>query len=369
VAAVNDMREEVSELNRRVVRLEEAQRLVIHEHQLLVDFVRGSGASSLDSRVHQLDKQQALIDSRVAHLQSTSDTSLGALQQRIQRETEARETLARTAVDDLTEMVHQHQREYHQDSKRWQEQLDSLSRKVTADLSSQAHQVRLDTDHKLALHTSEVTSKATQVQETLRDFERQLMNAQTDINVISGKCDSMSQTLSTQLQQHVARFTEGLDSCRIMQSEALKKVEVDLDKRHKKLVESTHQAMSELVKSPEIAGHSQLLQGLQQDLQQVRETLQLHGVAIDAQRMDGNMETAFTELKDWLQDLERRTMSRSEVEEALSSLSSQLSAFKQHTASIEVLLGKRLDAERAARETDVSHQSIQLQKLQSVLKR
>ena len=358
----------LEKLHERVARSEEALtscRETIQEHSASLRHLN-------EDNVRVLEKTVAQLEVRFATLERTCDDLRGRLDH------VAHGDLLKTsdAVRELRVSNASH------DS-------DLQSMRATLDtVTSQSQRFALDLDSlKELLHDrfesqqKELSQQLTQsqnhiasIQHEVREIgnlEKEFRTLQSSLRDITTKQSSEHSALSEKVESVLHTTVDLLRQSETMTkssvSESVRKVEADVERRHRRLIETTQQAITDASKQNDTT--PALLATLQEEMRFVRDTLHAHSVAIDAHRMEGNLDSAFTELKDWLQDVERRMMSRTEIEDALTNLSSQFQALKHNALSSDALLGQRLDAERAAREHDISHHSTQLQRLQTAMKR
>jgi chromosome segregation ATPase len=140
----------------------------------------------------------------------------------------------------------------------------------------------------------------------------------------------------------------------------LQALQQDVEQRHRSVVASTHQALEELASvGSDLPGS---ISTLKHDLSTLRDSFQLHESAIERTRIDGG---ALTELRDWMQDLERRAASKTEIDQVANALQSQVSSLKDASHNTETVLAQKIEAERSAREFDSAALRSQLQRIQS----
>jgi hypothetical protein len=164
--------------------------------------------------------------------------------------------------------------------------------------------------------------------------------------------------VNKQFQQSIMNAVENQSSNQV---EQIKKLEAEWDKRHRRLVESTHEALSQI--TSDHSDGAMKYQTLRSEIQALADTVRTHTALIENHTLDGSVDGALTEVKDWVRELERRVVSRAEVEEALATLTTQVQGLRQSVQSSESTLSQRLDAEKVARERDSAHHRTQLQRL------
>jgi hypothetical protein len=357
-AVVRQLGDRVEAFHERMVRMEEAQKTLKEEHLA----IRQTVGSHIAEKLNYLEKD-------LTQKYDACHRSATELTEKLQREWVPTLAEVKGDVEELVDHATKHRSEI-------STALQRISRRVQ-DQTTEIATVKQDLK---ATHDTVEVKLGGSVQETLTALDRttQRVNAlegivngaQRELSILTRRSEDAATHIaqSSETLRELSRAAEAKMSHTVQ--DLLKRQESDLDKRHKKLVESVHQALAELTKNQDTNGVSAAtLATLQQEVQGIRETLHHHSIAIDAQRLEGSLEGAFAELKDWLQDLERRMISKSEVEDMVTNVTAQFHQFKQHTMNAEALLGQRLDAERSARETDLSHQSVQFQKLHGALRR
>ncbi|CUG92061.1 Hypothetical protein, putative [Bodo saltans] len=357
-ALVRQLTDRVESFHERMVRMEEAQKVLKEEHAA----IRQTVNTQVLSKLHYLETD--LTVKYESCLKSTTDLS-----EKLHGEWVPALNEARGDVEELVDHATKHRTEMstvlQRMARRVQEQTTEIAT-VKQELKSTHDAV----EGKLGGSVQETLTALDRTTQRVHALEGLVSGAQRELTILTRRSDDAATHIaqSTETFKELSRAAEAKLSHSLQ--DLLKKQESDLDKRHKKLVESVHQALAELTKGQDENGVSAAtLATVQQEVQGIRETLHHHSIAIDAQRMEGSLEGAFSEMKDWLQDLERRMVSKSEVEDMVTNVTAQFHQFKQHTLNAEALLGQRLDAERSARENDLSHQSVQFQKLHGALRR
>ncbi|RNC50862.1 hypothetical protein TcCL_ESM12079 [Trypanosoma cruzi] len=109
--------------------------------------------------------------------------------------------------------------------------------------------------------------------------------------------------------------------------EQVQEVHQELSSKHLQLVEDTMEAVEKIVHvSDDLPRRVSLLQD---DIANIHDTLHRHGEILNEQCLQGSLQGAFDEVKDWLQDLESRVLSRGEFDEVLASVDRKLAALKR----------------------------------------
>ena len=191
---------------------------------------------------------------------------------------------------------------------------------------------------------------------------------ENSVTLISKSASSKGQILSAEDQRRAieseVRQIVGttLEDFQHAQSSSLqemaRKLEQEIEKRHRRLVDSTQVAVAESSKGYEAVAPQ--IRTLQNEMLNVREQIRLQASQIDAQRNDASFEHAINEMKDWIQDIERKIITRTEVEEAVLQLSSQVASVKHTAQSTEAVLSQKLEVEKSTRESAVSQLASQL---------
>ncbi|ESS56911.1 hypothetical protein TCDM_12449 [Trypanosoma cruzi Dm28c] len=109
--------------------------------------------------------------------------------------------------------------------------------------------------------------------------------------------------------------------------EQVQEVHQELSSKHLQIVEDTMEAVEKIAHvSDDLPRRVSLLQD---DIANIHDTLHRHGDILNEQCLQGSLQGAFDEVKDWLQDLERRVLSRGEFDEVLASVDRKLAALKR----------------------------------------
>lgn len=367
-AKISSLQSSVEKLHERVARNEEALtscRDTLQEHGAALRHLN-------DDTVRTLEKSVAQMEVRFVALERTCEDIRGRLDH------VAHGDLLKTSesVRELRLMSSQHEQELHSVrasldtvsalSQRYQVDLESIKEVLHDRIESQQKEM----SQRLSQSQSQISTIEQQVRE-INVLEKEIRALQNSLQEAKAKQSAEHGALTEKVESVLHTTVDLLRQSETMTksslAESIRKVESDVERRHRRLIETTQQAITDASKQNDTT--PAVLATIQEEMRFVRDTLHAHSVAIDAHRMEGSLDTAFTELKDWLQDVERRMMSRTEIEDALNNLSSQFQALKHNALSTDALLGQRLDAERAAREHDISHHSTQLQRLQTAMKR
>ncbi|EKF29025.1 hypothetical protein MOQ_007209 [Trypanosoma cruzi marinkellei] len=109
--------------------------------------------------------------------------------------------------------------------------------------------------------------------------------------------------------------------------EQVREVHQELTSKHLQLVEDTMEAVEKIAHvSDDLPRRVSLLQD---DITNIHDTLHRHGEILNEQCLQGSVQGAFDEVKDWLQDLECRVLSRGEFDEVLAGVDGKLAALKR----------------------------------------
>lgn len=330
------------ELHERIVDLTATQRLVREDHIRLTAAVDATQKKMDEQRKETTRGWQSIlqqVEESVLEVRQQVDTKHEALTkslgQRVETERSKRHELSNRFEDRLTDGAKD-------TAEKLQLAMEECRRDVTQLREKVSHGLRVDEfvssiEKKIAIMDTATISNTHHI-ETDRAKVAQLTTTLVE------SVTRLERTSET----HTSSFTVSLQ-------ETIKKLESDAERRHRKLVESTHQALADISKATD--GTPAILATMQQDVGHLRESVHAHQIAIEALRIDGSLDSAFAEVKDWLQDLERRTMSRTEIEESLLSIQTQLAAMKHASHSTEMLLGQRIESQRVALEHDYSMHS------------
>jgi chromosome segregation ATPase len=319
------LQKHLEQLQDRVTDIVAAQRQVREDHTRLT--------SAVDVVERKLQEATQAMESG---LQQTGDATTQKLDswgkavvQRVEAERKSRHELA-AAVQDLSGELER------------VGQLVSSCDGLVKSAGDRAQEALMDSRRELSQHLARLDGAAAaqqsllqQTSERLAEVEKRAALADSSISRLCSSADALAQGKAV-LEQTCASSQTSLTTLQ----EALRKLEADSEKRHRKLVESTRTALAEVAKSTD--GMPGVLSAVQQELTSVRETLHTHHVAIEAQRLDGTLDSAFAEVKDWLQDLERRSMSRTEIEESLLNIQTQLTALR-HAAHTNDAMAQRTE--------------------------
>lgn len=256
--------------------------------------------------------------------------------------------------------------------------------------------------------SADVQSGQTDMQRDLADLQRLASEVHSHLRTLDAKLtvdvtrlDADSDAIRQETETLVRRrLAEGhLDVTRLLDERhhgtlaELRKVQLDVDARHQRLVESTHHAINQLVDAEAMAGGELLLassaggsgpsmpQGggllslLRREVSSLRESVN----SLHKHRSSGSggsspfhtqqptviaLEAAVSDMRDTLDSLDRKYSLRSEVDHLAMELRSELSTVKQITQSCTSVLGQKVDMERSAREVDVSNLRGQVLRLQ-----
>lgn len=348
----------VDAFHERMVRMEEAQKALRDEQATLTNAVR-----------HQLGERLSTLERDLSHKYDTCNRATTELSDRLSKEWVPTLDDVKADVEELVDHATKHRTETTAVMQRIARRVQEQTAELTT-LKQESKATHDAVDGRLGGSVQDALTALDRVTQRVNALEGNVSGAQRELTILTRRSDDAATFIAQSTETFKVQTQAAEQKMSHTLQDLLKKQDSDLDKRHKKLVESVHQALAELTKNQDENGvASATLSTVQQEVQSIRETLHHHSIAIDAQRMEGSLEGAFAELKDWLQDLERRMVSKSEVEDMVTSVTSQFHQFKQHTLNAEALLGQRLDAERSARENDLSHQSVQFQKLHGALRR
>jgi chromosome segregation ATPase len=175
---------------------------------------------------------------------------------------------------------------------------------------------------------------------------------------LSSDVSSMRRSFADQIDHARNDAARALDERTTVLSSDIEALQRELDSRHRRVVESTHHALEQLAAAgADVPGH---VSTLKHELAGVKDSLQMHESAIDRWRIDT---TAVTDLRDWLQDVERRAASKNDLEQVAATLASQLVSLRDAAINTEAILAQKLEAERSAREFEASSLRSQIQRL------
>ena len=198
------------------------------------------------------------------------------------------------------------------------------------------------------------------VRRVLGSYKQEITRVSTQMDVIRRKCEWLPEDevvsgrfLTSEIEKVMGPvIEEHVRSQRRSLEDTVRRMEMEMEKRHKRLVESTHEAIDEVAKGNETVAPQ--IRTTQNDVLGMKEQVRQLGHQLETIRRDTTFENAVRELKDWLADIERKLISRTEVEETVLDLRSQVSTLKHSTTATEALLQQKLEVERNARESAFS---------------
>ena len=326
------LQKQLDQVQERLTDVVAAQRQFREDHTRLTAATDSLDRKLTDLRQETTEGIESLLQQGGEATTQKIDNVAKTLLQRIEGERKSRHELA-SAVQELNIELERIGREVSQCDNSLNQ-----SQTIATDSRREVTQSIARIDSLMATHHAQLqqsTDRITDVEKRTAVNETSVLRLTTSTEALAASKASLEHTNSS-AQRDVASLQE-----------ALKKLEADCDKRHRKLVESTRNALADVAKNTD--GTPSVIAALQTELSTVRETLHAHHVAIEAQRLDGTLDSAFSEVKDWLQDLERRSMSRTEIEESLLTIQTQLTALRHaaHTADVVSGMNQRLEVERS----------------------
>ncbi|KEG09162.1 hypothetical protein DQ04_05701050 [Trypanosoma grayi] len=187
-------------------------------------------------------------------------------------------------------------------------------------------------DEKLAKHeTKRREEQETLHRETLQSIEEAARELQGELESVRRglethvvATDAKTRALEERARRHIE---ETLKSHVARTCAQIQEVQSELSGKHVQLVEDTMEAVERIAQVAD--GLPRKVALLQEDAADIRENLQRHGEVLNEQCLQGSLQGAFDEVKDWLQDLEQRALSRGEFDEALVGVDEKIAALRR----------------------------------------
>ncbi|ORC81682.1 uncharacterized protein TM35_001091050 [Trypanosoma theileri] len=208
------------------------------------------------------------------------------------------------------------------------EQLRSMQEGLTAAMQRQSDGI----NERLASHEAQCCGEQNALRrETLQSIDKTVEELRKELDVVRREVEAQTAHTSASLrvseEQIRCHVEETLKSHVTQTCEQIHGVHSELSGKHLELVEDTMEAVEKIAQVADgLPGKVALLQ---EDVASVRETLRRHGEVLNEQCLQGSLQGAFDEVKDWLLDLERRVPTRGELDEVMAGVDDRLSALRR----------------------------------------
>lgn len=168
-------------------------------------------------------------------------------------------------------------------------------------------------------------------QEAAKSVERAAQRLTEELSVLRHELQMQATLTSSKtcgIEERTARdVEEALRAHAVQTCQQIQDVQRELDEKHSRLVKNTTDAIANVAQTtndlPRRVSH------LQEEVGNIHSALQRHGEVLGEHCLQGSLRGAFDEVKDWLKDLERRTISHGEFDEAISKMESKIAALRQ----------------------------------------
>ncbi|RNF15856.1 uncharacterized protein Tco025E_05358 [Trypanosoma conorhini] len=217
--------------------------------------------------------------------------------------------------------------------------LERLRATVSQQLHSQREDAAASTQRYLGNVDAQLTAQEAHYREEHRCLQRETQQSiEQAMQRLQGQLDSFSGELQTQASDIEVRASnmeertrgevrEMLTAHVAKTCEQVEEVHRELTGKHQRLVEDTMNALGKMANLAEELPRKVFL--LQEDVANIHGALDRHGEALNEQCLQGSLQGAFDEVKDWLQDLERRALGRGEFDESMAGIDDKLAALKK----------------------------------------
>ncbi|RNF01060.1 hypothetical protein TraAM80_07222 [Trypanosoma rangeli] len=224
-----------------------------------------------------------------------------------------------------------------------QDDLERLRTTVTQQLHSQQADVTAVTQRCTRSVDERFTTQETHYREEHGRIQREMRQSIEEVvHRLQGQLDNLCGELKTHasavdvITSNLEEQTRGevheiLTAHAAKTCEQVQDVHRELTGKHLQLVADTMNALGKMANLADELPLKVFL--LQEDVVKIRDTLHSQGELLNEQCLQGSLQGAFDEVKDWLQDLERRLLGRGEFDETMAGIDKKLAALKREFIS------------------------------------
>ncbi|KAH9598162.1 hypothetical protein LSM04_005430 [Trypanosoma melophagium] len=285
----------------------------------------------LNFRQH-IERHTAATNQRLEDMQKSIDRIEGTVEGNRDRLTRQEECIARLEQQQLQLQQRVSSTPLLEDVQQLQRTLGEQLGSVREELAAAVQRQRDGVEERLASHKAQCSGEQSVLRrEALQSIDEAVRQLREELDAVRRNVEAQTAytdaTLRVSEERTRCHIEETLNSHVKQTCEQIHAVHSELSGKHLELVEDTMEAVEKIAQVADgLPGKVTLLQ---EDVASIHETLRRHGEVLNEQCLQGSLQGAFDEVKDWLQDLERRVPSRGELDEVLAGVDDRLAALRR----------------------------------------